>query len=106
PVAIEGNRIVAVGSPAELSGSDAARTVDCRGKAVLPGFTDCHTHLFQTLARGLGDGYALHAWLREFMLPYATTITPDEVRTAVYVGAMQAVRAGTTTVIDNHYGAS
>lgn len=105
-VAITGNRIAAVGPPSELATFAPARTIDCSAKIVLPGFTDCHTHLFQTLARGLGDGYALHQWLAEFMWPYATTITPVEARTAASLGAIQALRAGTTTIVDNHYGAS
>jgi 5-methylthioadenosine/S-adenosylhomocysteine deaminase len=105
-VAITGDRIAAVGPASELATLEAARTVDCSGTIVLPGFTDCHTHLFQTLARGLGDGYALHQWLTEFMWRYATTITSEEARTAALLGAVQALRAGTTTIVDNHYGAS
>lgn len=105
-VAITGNRIDAVGPSSELASFQPARTVDCSEKVVLPGFTDCHTHLFQTLARGLGDGYALHPWLAEFMWPYATTITPLEAKTGASLGAIQALRSGTTTIIDNHYGAS
>jgi 5-methylthioadenosine/S-adenosylhomocysteine deaminase len=105
-IAITGNRIAAVGSPTELAGFDAVRTIDCAAKIVVPGFTDCHTHLFQTLARGLGDGLALHQWLANFMLPYAGTITPQEARVAASLGAIQAVRSGTTAVVDNHYGAS
>jgi 5-methylthioadenosine/S-adenosylhomocysteine deaminase len=105
-VAIEGNRILAVAAVDEMGPIEASRTVDCTGMAVLPGFTDCHTHLFQTLARGLGDGYALWPWLTEFMWPYATKINTSEVRVAATLGAIQAVRAGTTTIVDNHYGAS
>jgi 5-methylthioadenosine/S-adenosylhomocysteine deaminase len=105
-VAITGERIAAVGPALELAAWEAARTVDCSGTIVLPGFTDCHTHLFQTLARGLGDGYSLHHWLTDFMWPYATTITSEEARTAARLGAIQALRAGTTTIVDNHYGAS
>src|SRR5713101_7016217 len=40
-VAVEGDRIVAVGR--ELSG-EAARTIDARGLLVAPGFIDIHSH--------------------------------------------------------------
>ena len=40
-VAISGDRIVAIG---DLSDVDAARTLDCRGKTVTPGFIDIHSH--------------------------------------------------------------
>jgi 5-methylthioadenosine/S-adenosylhomocysteine deaminase len=39
-VAIVGERIVAVGPAEDLAGLSPARTVDCSGRAVIPGFTD------------------------------------------------------------------
>jgi 5-methylthioadenosine/S-adenosylhomocysteine deaminase len=102
-VAIDDDRITAVGPAADFADWTAVRRIDCSGKAIIPGLVDCHTHLFQTLARGLGDGLALWPWLNEFMWPYAFTIRPEEARIAALVGAAQAARAGTTCIIDNHY---
>src|SRR3989442_5656883 len=42
-VAIRGEKIVAIGPPEVLP--PAARTIDARGKYVLPGAIDCHIHL-------------------------------------------------------------
>jgi 5-methylthioadenosine/S-adenosylhomocysteine deaminase len=102
-VAIVGDRIVAVGPPEELRAYRAARTVDCRGKAVMPGLIDCHNHLFQGLARGLGEGMSLWPWLCDFMWPYSATITREEAVVAARLGAIEATRAGTTAIVDNHY---
>ena len=47
-VAIAGQRIVAVGSPAEVAekvDTTSAEVIDASGKIVAPGFVDCHTHL-------------------------------------------------------------
>ncbi len=47
-VAIAGERILAVGAPAEIAGQvDTTRTqvIDVAGKVVAPGFIDPHTHL-------------------------------------------------------------
>lgn len=47
-VAVEGNRIVAVGRDAEIeSAYEGARTIDLRGKLVTPGFNDAHIHFLQ-----------------------------------------------------------
>lgn len=102
-VAVRGNRIVAVGSAESLERWQAARRIDCRGQAVIPGLIDTHNHLFQVAGRGLGDGMALWQWLGEFMLPLAANISPAEAIAAVRAGAMEAVSCGTTTIIDNHY---
>ncbi len=102
-VAIAGDRIVAVGPAAELADYSAARTIECAGRAVIPGFTDCHNHLFQFLTRGLGEGMELWPWLSEFMWPVSTSITRDEAVAAVRLGALEAIKGGTTATVDNHY---
>jgi len=102
-VATVGDRIVAVGTPEELAGYTSSRIIDCRGKALMPGMVDCHTHLFQSLGRGLGEGMSLWPWLCEFMWPYSAAITPDEAVVGATLGAIEAARAGTTAIVDNHY---
>ena len=77
-VAITDDRISAVGTADELASIHAARTIDCTGKAVIPGFVDCHNHLFQLITRGLGEGLELGPWLSDFMWPVSTTITREE----------------------------
>ena len=102
-VAVAGERIVAVGSAAELGGYRAKRVIDAKGKAVLPGLIDTHQHLFQYLLRGLGEGLELWPWLSDFMWPVTTTISTDEARIGAQIGAVEAARSGVTTVLDNHY---
>src|SRR5262245_22225833 len=43
-VAVVGNRIVAVGDVADWTGPDT-KVVDLRGRALLPGFIDAHSHV-------------------------------------------------------------
>lgn len=46
-IAIKGDKIVAVGSNAQILKLKAAKTdvIDLKGKTVLPGFVDCHIHM-------------------------------------------------------------
>src|SRR5207237_6072132 len=47
-VAVEGERIVAVGTTREMEATyTGARTVDLKGKLVTPGFNDAHIHFLQ-----------------------------------------------------------
>lgn len=54
-VAIEGNRIAAVGTTEEIERqySPAKKTIDCRRKLILPGFVDAHSHAGHCLMKGL-----------------------------------------------------
>jgi 5-methylthioadenosine/S-adenosylhomocysteine deaminase len=103
-VAISGERIIAVGGPENAAAVVADRRISCRDKVVMPGLVDCHNHNFQSLGRTLGEGLTGWEWLSLFMWPYAGQITPEETLAAVYLGAVEAVLAGTTTVLDHHYG--
>src|SRR5437867_5749371 len=102
-VAVEGDRIVRVGHADELAGYRAQRTIDCGGCALIPGFVDCHNHLFQGLVRGLGEGMSLWPWLSEFMWPFAAAVGHRDAVAAARLGAVEAARAGVTAVLDNHY---
>src|SRR5688572_5363353 len=52
-VAVEGNRIVAVGTSREIAAAyEGARTIDLKGRLVTPGFNDAHIHF-------LGGGLSL-----------------------------------------------
>ena len=101
-VAIARGRIGYVGPVAGVLGR-AGRTIDCAGKAIIPGLIDCHSHLFQGLARGVGEGTDRWPWLCDFMWPYSAAISPSEAITAARLGAVEAVRSGTTAIVDNHY---
>ena len=47
-VMIEGDHITAVGDKAAGIPTKGARTIDCNGKFILPGYIDAHVHFFQS----------------------------------------------------------
>lgn len=103
-VAVDGDRITAVGDSQKAGSFKADRMISCHGKVVMPGLIDCHNHLYQSLGRTLGEGLSGWEWLSEFMWPYSSAISREETVASVYLGALEAVLAGTTTVLDHHYG--
>lgn len=103
-VAITGDRIVGVGSHEESASFVAERQILCRGRIVMPGLIDCHNHLFQSLGRTIGEGLTGWEWLSTFMWPYAAQITREETMAAAFLGSVEAVLSGTTSVLDHHYG--
>ena len=47
-IVIEGDHIATVGPPNDTKIPQGARTVDCTGKFILPGYIDTHVHFFQS----------------------------------------------------------
>ncbi|MEI7605150.1 MAG: dihydropyrimidinase [Chloroflexota bacterium] len=74
-VLIDGETIVAVGQGAELSGATVDRTIDARGKLVIPGGIDVHTHM---------------------ELPFGGTFAKD----TFFTGTRAAAFGGTTSIVD------
>ncbi|MCY4371073.1 MAG: amidohydrolase, partial [bacterium] len=56
------------------------------------------------MGRSLGEGLPGWEWLSRFMWPFAAAITPEETIAAVYLAAVEAALAGTTSLLDHHYG--
>ncbi|EFF88614.1 LOW QUALITY PROTEIN: chlorohydrolase, partial [Streptomyces sp. e14] len=48
-------------------------------------------------------GEPIWPWLNHFMWPYAVHLDAEDALTAVRLGAVEAARAGITTVVDHHY---
>jgi 5-methylthioadenosine/S-adenosylhomocysteine deaminase len=78
------------------------RTIDGRGMVALPGFVNAHTHSFQSLLRGLADGLDLIGFLREVIYPVTPVMTPEEVRLGAALSVLEAIKSGTTCLVDNH----
>ena len=78
-VCVENDRIADVGSRQQLQQKyPGAEVVDCSGRIVMPGMVNTHTHLFQTLLKGLGDDMVLKKWFTCMTAPSAAHLTaPD-----------------------------
>lgn len=104
-VAVRGGRIVAVGRSAEIDSKYTAReTIDARGKVVVPGLVNGHTHIPMTLFRGLADDLDLNEWLTKYIFPAeAKNVTEEFVRVGTRLGLAEMIRGGTTTYCDMYY---
>jgi 5-methylthioadenosine/S-adenosylhomocysteine deaminase len=102
-IAIRDNEISAVGSADDLAEYEAKRIINCKGKMVTPGFIDCHNHLFESMLRGVGEGMKLWPWLSQLLQPFGDRVTRAEAVAAVTNCTLEAIRNGTTFIVDNHY---
>jgi 5-methylthioadenosine/S-adenosylhomocysteine deaminase len=101
-VAIAGDSIVAVGPDAlRLT---ATETIDCRGRVVMPGLVNAHTHVPMSLLRGLADDLKLDVWLMGYMMPVEREfVSPEFVRLGTHLGCAEMIRSGITCFADMYY---
>ena len=104
-VVVKGDTIVAVGPRSEIEAKHAASdTIDARGKLILPGLINGHTHVPMTLFRGLHDDVTLDDWLRKYIFPAeARNVNQDFVRWGTRLALAEQVRSGVTTFADMYY---
>ena len=104
-VAVRGGRIIAVGPRAEIERRFGAREViDARGRVVMPGLINGHTHVPMSLFRGVADDLDLNEWLTKFIFPAeAKNVTEQFVRAGTRLGLAEMIRGGTTTYCDMYY---
>lgn len=101
---IEDEFITAVAPRAAIDRA-GAEVIDASGKLVLPGFINAHMHFYSTLVRGLGKAKPSasfqevleHLWWR-----LDRQLTIEDCYHSAFIAALQAIRHGTTTLIDHH----
>lgn len=103
-VCVEQDRIAAVGTREALKQRfPEAEVIDCKGHIVMPGMVNTHTHLFQTLLKGLGDDMVLKKWFTCMTGPSAVHLTCEDAHVAALHGCVESIRSGVTTVVDFMY---
>jgi putative selenium metabolism protein SsnA len=96
--------IAAVGNSLQAQPSD--EVVDCGGAVLLPGLVNGHTHLYSALAVGMPappqPPRSFHEILQFIWWRLDRAHTLESVEVSGQIGALAALRCGTTTLIDHH----
>jgi 5-methylthioadenosine/S-adenosylhomocysteine deaminase len=101
-IAIADGRIVEVGAAA--ASFTSRETIDCRGRVVMPGLVNAHTHAPMTLLRGLADDLRLDVWLLGYMMPVEREfVRPEFVALGTKLACAEMIRSGTTCFADMYY---
>ncbi|MEZ5419113.1 MAG: amidohydrolase family protein [Vicinamibacterales bacterium] len=100
-LAVEGGRIAAIGPTDDVRQRyPRAEVYDGRGKAIFPGLINCHAHLAQTLSRGFNEDFGFPNSYKLAVQP-TSLVSRDELTLMAVVGAIEAIRTGSTTVVEN-----
>jgi len=105
-LAVEGDKIAAIGpTDSILRTYPNAEIYEGRGKALFPGLVNCHAHLAATLERGFNEDFGFPNSARLAVRP-ASLLQGEESTLMVTIGALEAIRTGTTTLVENSGGIS
>lgn len=100
-IAIEGNRIVAVGASAEVLAAHPAReTIDARGMLVIPGLIDGHNHPSAFLLGGMSDDTDILTGLYQNLYPYEEVLSEEETYVCGLGNYLEMIKNGTTCFND------
>ncbi|GAN78455.1 amidohydrolase family protein [Acidisphaera rubrifaciens] len=77
-----------------------AQEIDGRGMIVIPGFIDTHRHTWQCMLRNAAADWTLAQYFGGVRGVMGELYTPDDMYLANYVGALEALDAGITTLYD------
>lgn len=97
-ILVEGDRIVAVAP--KLDAPDAVR-IDATGGIVHPGFVDTHRHVWQTQLRTVATDWSLYDYVSLMRCIYSFFYDAEDAYLGNFVGALEALNAGVTTVVDH-----
>ncbi len=100
-LAVEGQTIVAIGpTDTVLQMYPRAEVIDGRGKALFPGLINCHAHMGAVVARGFNEDFGFPNAARLAVSP-GSLLQGEERTLMVMVAALEAIRTGTTTIVEN-----
>lgn len=99
-----GGKITGIGESGEFSGG-YDKVIDASGKVVMPGLINAHMHFYSTMVRGLGKAEPAADFrqvLENLWWRLDRKLLLEDCYYSALVPMLEAVRHGTTTIIDHH----
>ncbi|MBR1496036.1 MAG: amidohydrolase [Oscillospiraceae bacterium] len=79
------------------------RQIDLKGKLLMPGFKNAHTHSGMSFCRSLADDVPLQPWLFEQIFPLEAKLTPERVYAFTRLAVLEYLSGGVTAAFDMYY---
>ena len=104
-IVIEGERIAAIrpaaGATVVLGGDHDEDRIDCTDRLVVPGLINGHYHSHEHYHKGRYENLPLEIWMHFVRAPKPVRFTARQVYLRTMIGALESLRTGATTVVDD-----
>lgn len=99
---IQDGRINGLGGQLKTHGVPIDERIDCRGKIVIPGLVNAHSHLLEILQRSFRDNVRKEIWLRQRqMTEEAVELSTNTIGAAAALACAEMLKSGVTAVVDH-----
>ncbi|MBQ1882678.1 MAG: amidohydrolase [Bacteroidales bacterium] len=98
----EGHRISKIASHIDVPEDKDTIVLDGRGKAVIPGFANMHTHAAMTMMRGSREDEKLQKWLEDIW-EMETRLDEELVYWGTKLACIEMIKTGTTFFNDQYF---
>ena len=99
-VGVEDGKIVEISK--KITG-ETEHVIDGKGKLLMPGLVNGHTHLSMTLLRGVADDLALMTWLQDHVWPIEAKMEESHIKAGADLGIVEMIKSGTTCFNDMYW---
>lgn len=97
-ILIEDGIIVKVAPNIDL---ENCNVIEAENRIVMPGFVDCHRHMWQTQLRALTADWTLFDYAARIRSIYSSFYDPEDAYLGCLAGYAEALNAGVTTIADH-----
>ena len=98
---VRGDVIDHIGPERPAAEYDECRSM--RGRLLMPGLVNCHSHSAMVLLRGVGSGLPLREWLFDRVFPIEDRLVPADVAAGSRLALLEMIASGTTSFSDMYF---
>ncbi|MGD0355228.1 MAG: amidohydrolase family protein [Dehalococcoidia bacterium] len=80
-----------------------AEVIDAQSMIIMPGFVDCHRHMWQSQLRAITANWSLYDYSARIRSVYSSFYDADDAYLGTYAGFLEALNAGVTTIVDHSH---
>jgi 5-methylthioadenosine/S-adenosylhomocysteine deaminase len=104
-IAINNGRIIDIDSYENISNKyKAKKTLNAKGKLIIPGFVNAHSHISMSYLKGIADDLPLMDWLQNHIWPIENKFMCEEyIYNAALHGACEMIKNGITSFNDMYF---